>query len=215
MTKEIKKQNEYLVEHPGAYVEVALRRIDERCKKLRLSKWATLSASGRNIILTIDKEAQQEDTKLDGCYVLKTDLTKDTMNKETVHARYKDLALVEWAFRTSKTVELEMRPVYVRLADRTRGHAFIVMLAYRIIQELAQRWHNIELTVEEGLKELTTLCATEMVVSGRPCCNKIPQPRSMVRKLLEAAKVRLPDALPCSGIRVATRKKLIDQRKNI
>jgi len=169
---------------------------------------------GRNIILTIDKEARQEEVKLDGCYVLKTDLTKDTMNKETVHARYKDLALVEWAFRTSKTVELEMRPVYVRLADRTRGHAFIVMLAYRIVQELAQRWHNIELTVGEALKELATLCATEMVVNGKPCCNKIPQPRSMVRKLLEGAKVRLPDALPCSGIRVATRKKLVDQRKH-
>ena len=106
-----------------------------------------------------------------------------------------------------------MRPVHVRLVDRTRGHAFIVTLAYRIVQELAQRWHNIELTVEEGLKELTTLCATEMVVSGRPCCNKIPEPRPMVSKLLAGAKVRLPDALPCSGIRVATRKKLVDQRK--
>jgi len=215
LTKEIEKQNEYLAEHPGAHVEVALRRIDERCKKLRLSKWATPSASGRNIILTIDKEVQQEEVKLDGCYVLKTDLTKDTMNKEMVHARYKDLALVEWAFRTSKTVELEMRPVYVRLADRTRGHALIVMLAYRIVLELAQRWHNIELTVGEALKELTTLCATEMVVNGRPCCNKIPEPRPMVSKLLEAAKVRLPDALPCSGIRVATRKKLVDQRKSL
>jgi hypothetical protein len=215
LTKEVEKQNEYLAEHPGAHVEVALRRIDERCKKLRLSKWATFSASGRNIILIIDKEAHQQEAKLDGCYVLKTDLTKNIINKETVHARYKDLALVEWAFRTSKTVELEMRPVYVRLADRTRGHAFIVMLAYRIVQELAQRWHNIELTVEEGLKELTTLCATEMVVSGRPCCNKIPQPRPMVSKLLERAKVRLPDALPCSGIRVATRKKLVDQRKHL
>ena len=213
LTKEVEKQNEYLAEHPGAHVDVALRRIDERCKKLRLSKWATFSASGRNIILIIDKEAQQQEAKLDGCYVLKTDLTKDIINKETVHARYKDLALVEWAFRTSKTVELEMRPVYVRLADRTRGHAFIVMLAYRIVQELAQRWHNIELTVEEGLKELTTLCATEMVVSGKPCCNKIPEPRPIVSKLLEGAKVRLPDALPCSGIRVATRKKLVNQRK--
>lgn len=212
LTKEVKKQNEYLAEHQGAHVEVALRKIDERCKKLKMSKWVTPSASGRNIILTVDKDAQQEEAKLDGCYVLKTDLTKETVNKETVHARYKDLALVEWAFRTSKTVELEMRPVYVRLADHTRGHAFIVLLAYRIVQELSQRWHDIELTVEEGLKELTTLCATEMVVNGRPCCNKIPEPRSMVRKLLEAAKVQLPDALPCSGIRVATRKKLADQR---
>ena len=73
---------------------------------------------------------------------------------------------------------------------------------------------DIKLTVEEGIKELTTLCATEMVVNGRPNCNKIPQPRSMVRQLLTAAKVRLPDALPCSGIRVATRKKLVKQRKH-
>ena len=213
LTKEIKKQNKYLAEHPRAHVDVALRKIDERCKKLKLSKWVTPSAWQRNIVLTIDKEAQQEEGKLDGCYVLKTDLTKETVNKETVHARYKDLALVEWAFRTSKTVELEMRPVYVRLSDRTRGHAFIVMLAYRIVQQLAERWHDIELTVEEGIKELTTLCATEMVVNGRPSCNKIPEPRPMVRQLLKTAKVRLPDALPCSGIRVATRKKLVDQRK--
>ena len=213
LTKEVKKQNEYLAQHPRAHVDVALRKIDERCKKLKLSKWIIPSASGRNIGHTIDKEARQEEAKLDGCYVLKTDLTKETANKETVHARYKDLALVEWAFRTSKTVELEMRPVYVRLADRTRGHAFIVMLAYRIVQELAQRWHDIELTVEEGIKELTTLCATEMVVNGRSSCNKIPQPRSMVSQLLTAARVRLPDALPCSGIRVATRKKLVEQRK--
>ena len=206
LTKQVRKQNEYLAEHPRAHVDVALRKIDERCKKLKLSKWIMPSALERNIVLTIDKEARQEGAKLDGCYVLKTDLTKETVNKKTGHARYKDLALVEWAFRTSKTVELEMRPVYVRLADRTRGHAFIVMLAYRIVQELAQRWHDIELTVEEGIKELTTLCATEMVVNGRPSCNKIPQPRSMVRQLLTAAKVRLPEALSCSGIRVATRK---------
>ena len=214
LSKEVRKQNEYLAQHPRAHKEVALRKIDERCKKLKLSKWIIPSAFERNIVLAIDKEVQQEDAKLDGCYVLKTDLTKETVNKEKVHARYKDLALVEWAFRTSKTVDLEMRPVYVRLADRTRGHAFIVMLAYRIVQELAQRWRDIELTVEEGIKELTTLCATEMVVNGRPNCNKIPQPRSMVRQLLTAAKVRLPDALPCSGIRVATRKKLVKQRKH-
>ena len=45
-------------------------------------------------------------------------------SKETIHDRYKDLALVEQAFRTGKTVELEARPIHVRLATRTRGHAF-------------------------------------------------------------------------------------------
>ena len=43
--------------------------------------------------------------------------------KETLHARYKDSALVEQAFRTSKTVHLEMRPWFVQIERNTRGHA--------------------------------------------------------------------------------------------
>ena len=93
---------------------------------------------------------------------------------EFVHARYKDLALVEWAFRTSKTVQLEMRPVHVRLASRTRGHALVIMLAYKIVQELARRWQAIDATVQEGLDELKTLCTTQMVMKGKPLCNCIP-----------------------------------------
>jgi transposase len=77
-----------------------------------------------------DPRALGEIAKLDGCYVLKTDLAREAASKETVHERYKDLALVEWAFRESKTVHLEMRPIYVRRESRTRGHAFVVMLAY-------------------------------------------------------------------------------------
>jgi transposase len=57
---------------------------------------------------------------------LKTDLATEVASKEVVH---RDLALVEWAFRQSKTVYLEMRPVFVRLESRTRGHALVVMLA--------------------------------------------------------------------------------------
>jgi len=160
-------------------------------------------------------QARIADTaKLDGCCVLKTDLKKEAVRKEVVHARYKDLTLVERAFRTSKTVELEMRPVNVPRESSTRGHAFVVMLAYRIVHELAQRWRALDLTVEEGIKQLTTLCATEVLMEGQPRCHKIPKPRPSVRSLLKAAKVRLPDALPCSGIRVSTRKKLTEQRRS-
>ncbi|MDR1964506.1 MAG: hypothetical protein LBQ50_12065 [Planctomycetaceae bacterium] len=51
-----------------------------------------------------------------------TSLTADKLEKEMVHARYKDLAKVEQAFRTCKTGQLEMRPIYVRKSSRTRGH---------------------------------------------------------------------------------------------
>jgi hypothetical protein len=208
-----KKQNEYLAEHPRAGETVALRKINDRCEKLKVSKWVmAVAASDRKISLTTDQKALAEIEKLDGCYVLKTDLNKKAANKKTIHSRYKDLAQVEWAFRTSKTVQLEMRPVNVRLARRTRGHVFVVMLAYRIVQELANRWNEINLTVSEGIHELTTLCTAEMLVNGKPRCNKIPQPRPSVKQLLKAASVRLPEVLPCKGVRVATRKKLPENR---
>jgi len=208
----VKKQNEYLSEHPRASEAVALRKVNDRCEKLRVAKWVTAISSDRKIFLTTDQESLAEIEKLDGCYVLKTDLKKKAASKETIHSRYKDLAHVEWAFRTSKTVQLEMRPVNVRLASRTRGHVFVVMLAYRIVQELANRWNEINLTVAEGIHELTTLCAMEMLVNDELRCNKIPQPRSSVQELLKAASVGLPDVLPCKGTRVATRKNLPENR---
>ena len=212
LRREMRKQNEYLTLHPRARVDVALRKVNERCAKLKVAEWVTGSACGRNLSLGMDDEALAEVEKLDGCYVLKTDLSKGLADKQTVHARYKDLALVERAFRTSKTVELEMRPVHVRLATRTRGHALVVMLGYVIVQELSRRWREMDLTVEEGIKQLTTLCATELHVNGQPRCNRIPEPRESIQRLLAAAEVRLPDALACKGIKVATRKKLPENR---
>ena len=151
--------------------------------------------------------------KLDGCYCLKTDLSKQQASKETVHDRYKDLSQVEWAFRTSKTTLLEARPVYVCLASRTRGHLLVVMLAYLLVQELSRCWRDLDLTVEEGLDELKSLCTTQVVVQGRSVLHNIPRPRASVRQLLDAAGVTLPKSIPNRGVRVSTRKKLTEERK--
>ena len=213
LIKDLNVQNKYLKEHPRAKLEVSLRKINARNKQLKLSDWALISSSGREIIMTADEYALAEERKLDGCYVLKTDLAEASATKEIIHNRYKDLALVESAFRTSKTVELEMRPIHVRLATRTRGHAFVVMMAYRIVQELSIRWQQLDLTVEEGINELSSLCATEVLFKGVAQCNQIPQPRESVRRLLEAADVRLPEVLPSKGIIVTTKKKLPLSRK--
>jgi transposase len=212
LKKRANKQTDYLAAHPRASETVALRTMTERCEKLRVSQWVVVSVSNRTLSLTVDTSKLSEVEKLDGCYVLKTDLSKLVADKETVHGRYKDLARVEWAFRTSKTVELEMRPINVRLASRTRGHAFVVMLAYKIVQELAHRWSRINLTVQEGIDELAGVCAMEVVVGGNAHANKIPEPRPSVRRLLDIASVRLPDVLPCKGVKVASRKKLPENR---
>jgi len=116
-------------------------------------------------------------------------------------------------FRTSKTTALEIRPIHVRLADRTRGHALVVMLAYKIVQELANRWRNIELTVQEGINELSQVCAIEMRVNNKPFANRIPNPRDSIKKLLTGAGVHLPEIFSASAKKVATRKKLVERRK--
>ncbi len=157
--------------------------------------------------------ALAEESKLDGCYCLKTDLQAAVASQEVVHARYKSLAQVEWAFRTCKTTQLEMRPIHVRLSSRTRGHALVVMLAYQIVAELARCWQALDLTVAEGIAELSSLCAIEMHVQGRVPLHRIPQPRESVQQLLDAAHVALPSALLPRGVKVTTKRPLPTRRK--
>ncbi len=209
----LSRKNTYLKEHPRAQVKKAKVEIGNKIEKLGLAPWVSVRYRKRHLSLEIDKEELAQISKLDGCYVLKTDLSTEQISKETVHHRYKDLKLVEWAFRTEKTVCLEMRPVNVRKEKRTRGHIFVVMLAYIIIQELAKRWKSINKTVEEGIKELTQLCAHQVLIDGKPRLHKIPTPRDSSKNLLQFAKVKLPEVLPCKGIKVATRVKLQKRRQ--
>ena len=106
-----------------------------------------------------------------------------------------------------------MRGIYVRKDNRTRAHVFVIMLAYLVAYELRRLWCDTELTIEEGIDELSTLCATEVII-GSFSIHTIPKPRPTGEILLNKAKIDLPDAIPCRNIDVYTRKKLVDQRKN-
>jgi len=57
---------------------------------------------------------------------------QNIIDTQTAHDRYKDLAKVEFAFRTMKTTLGKIRPIYVRKEGRTRGHIFVAMLAYKV-----------------------------------------------------------------------------------
>ena len=211
--KTLAERNQYLAEHPRANTQTAQRTVEAKLTKLRIDGWVQVHAEGRTLSLLQDQQELAETSKLDGCYVLKTDLDCEAASKETIHDRYKDLAQVEWAFRTSKTTHLEVRPVHVRLESRTRAHVFVVMLAYRLIHELSRLWQSEELTVAEGLSELSSLCAHTMHVAGTARCQTIPEPRPEIARLLAAADIDLPEALPSKGVVVATRKKLVGRRK--
>jgi hypothetical protein len=75
----------------------------------------------------------------DGVYVLRTSLPAETLDDVATVRSYKSLALVERAFRCLKTVDLHVRPVYHRLADRVRAHVFLCMLAYYLEWHMRQK----------------------------------------------------------------------------
>jgi len=209
---QVAKQNQYLTDHPRANAQGALQKLVARAEKLRLADWVELTVAERAITLTIKEDAQTEVAKLDGCYVLTTDLTPQQANKEIVHERYKDLAAVERAFRTCKTAHLEVRPIFLRREARTRAHAFVVMLAYQIIQYLASCWRAFDITVEEGLHALTTLCLVEVASPHAASSHCIPTPRDAIARLLHSADIKLPKAFSLSGTRVSTKKNLPSER---
>ena len=211
----VAQHNHYLKEHLRADAPGALQKLVARAKTLRLSDWVELTLEERTITLTVNASEQQEEAKLDGCYVLKTDLTPAQAPKELVHDRYKDLASVERAFRSCKTVHLEMRPSFLRLEERTRAHAFVVMLAYQIIRYLASCWSAFDVTVAEGLQALTTLCLVEVAPPNAPSYHCIPTPRASVAQLLHSADIKLPKAFSLSGTRVSTKKKLQSERLSL
>lgn len=212
--KLIDERNQYLAEHPRAKPAVAQRKVQAKLDRLKISSWVTIHTHDRTLSLQEDAAALAEAAKLDGCYVLKTDLDSGRAPKEVVHDRYKDLAMVEIAFRTCKTVELQARPIHVRLATRTRGHVLVVMLAYLIVAELRRRWRSLDVTVQEGLDQLAQLTAVTVKRSGQARCQQIPTPSCPVRSLLDAAGIHLPDALPSKALRVTTKQKLPARRKS-
>jgi hypothetical protein len=75
----------------------------------------------------------------DGVYVIRTSLPKQASDDAATVRSYKSLAFVERAFRCIKTVDLHVRPVYHRLADRVRAHVFLCMLAYYLEWHIRQR----------------------------------------------------------------------------
>jgi hypothetical protein len=87
--------------------------------------------------LSFERKTEQIDAEalLDGIYVLRTDLGSKTLDATSTVRAYKDLANVERAFRSLKTVDLEVRPIHHRRADRVRAHVLLCMLAYHL------EWH--------------------------------------------------------------------------
>jgi hypothetical protein len=77
----------------------------------------------------------EREAALDGIYVIRTSVPAETFSSEKVVGCYKSLSDVERAFRSMKSVDLKIRPIYHYLADRVKAHVFLCMLSYYV------EWH--------------------------------------------------------------------------
>jgi transposase len=82
-----------------------------------------------------DPESIAQEAALDGIYVIRTSVSSEVLGAQDTVQAYKNLSVVERAFRSLKRVDLKIRPIYHRLADRVRAHVFLCMLAYYV------EWH--------------------------------------------------------------------------
>ena len=167
--------------------EVALRKITAKIEKLKLKKIISCTLNDNKLDLLFDTLAQEEIENLDGCYVVKTDVPKDIVDMKTLHDRYKDLAKVEFAFRTMKTTLEKIRPIFVRTEERTRGHVFVAMLAYMIVKYITDECATLNYTREfiiESLDKISYLQYTmeDKTVNVVPK-NLLPHQKEMIEKL--------------------------------
>ena len=125
--------------------------------------------------------------------MLETDVGAESMDAPTVDARYRDLQKVERDFRLMKTTLLELRPIFVRKASRTRGHVFCAMLALKLAREFERALNTAEatLTISDALQTLSRLCFQRYQTDDQPLL-LLPQTDQKQEAIFKAVGIRPP-----------------------
>jgi hypothetical protein len=101
----------------------------------KVAKHFRLTISEETLSFVRNEAAIAAEAALDGFYVLRTSVPANDLDAGAAVLAYKSLAQVERAFRSLKSIDLDIRPVHHRLAGRVRAHVFLCMLAYYV------QWH--------------------------------------------------------------------------
>lgn len=98
----------------------------------KVEKYLQWEMTSEGLVYRRDQTRIDRDAALDGIYVIRTSVAEVDLSADDTVGAYKRLAVVERAFRTLKSVDLLVRPIYHRNADRVRAHVFLCLLAYYV-----------------------------------------------------------------------------------
>jgi hypothetical protein len=125
-------------------------RVGKVVGKYKVAKHFDLEIRDASFAFKVDDERVAAEAALDGLYVIRTSVAQAEMTAEQAVLNYKRLAEVERAFRTLKSVDLQVRPIRHRLEPRVRAHIFLSMLAYYVQWHMIQAWQPLVFADEAG-----------------------------------------------------------------
>lgn len=188
--------------HPRCAPQAGLRKMEQWAERHKLQELVNLRLEGKRMVLERQEQALDRHLELAGCYVIVTDVAAAGMSAQQVHESYMALEGVERDFRSMKTGLLEVRPIFVQKASRTRGHVFCCMLALKLAREMEQRLraafgttgkNPYAVTLADALAALGRLCLLHYPVGKTgEVAVKLPHPNDALRQILQALKVSLP-----------------------
>lgn len=113
-------------------------RVGRVVNKYKVAKHFLLDIQDDAFAFSRNEDSIRAEAALDGLYVIRTSLAAERMERDDVVRSYKLLSEVEKSFRSMKTMDLHVRPIFHRTEARVRAHIFLCMLAYYV------RWHMLE-----------------------------------------------------------------------
>jgi transposase len=122
--------------------EIGLR-VGKIINQYKVAKHFELAISERSFTFARKQQAIAAESALDGIYVIRTSVDARQMHASDCVRNYKALANVERAFRSLKTVDLRVRPIHHRTADRVRAHILLCMLAYYVEWHMREAWREL------------------------------------------------------------------------
>jgi len=118
-------------------------RVGKIINKYKMAKHFDLDIKNDAFSFQRKSDSIAAETALDGIYIIRTSVSTDRMNSADCVRNYKLLVHVERAFRSLKTIDLKIRPIHHRLADRVRAHILLCMLAYYVEWHMREAWREL------------------------------------------------------------------------
>ncbi len=129
-------------------------RVGRVVNKYKMAKHFELDIGEATLGWSHRQEQIDAEAALDGLYIIRTSVDPETMDAPSCVRNYKSLAQVERAFRSLKTVDLKVRPIHHRTADRVRSHILLCMLAYYVEWHMREAWRCLMFAdTEQALKQ--------------------------------------------------------------